>query len=118
MCKKSLSFLMLLMIAVGSMWGKTYDFQSYANSLSGNTDFTSTNNRFDDIASNDFSFDGIFGTDFGTWWFRKTGGYVGLTLKENGERRLIIYDLKKGCHINNVVMRLSLIIMNIYFLTL
>lgn len=87
---------MLLMIAVGSMWGKTYDFQSYANSLSGNTDFTSTNNRFNDIASNDFSFDGIFGTDFGTWWFRKTGGYVGLTLKENGERRLIIYDLKKG----------------------
>ena len=42
------------------------------------------------------------------------GAYVGLPVNIAG----LIYDLKKGCHINNVIMRLSLIIMNIYFLTL
>lgn len=42
------------------------------------------------------------------------GAYVGLPVNIVG----LIYDLKKGCHINNVIMRLSLIIMNIYFLIL
>lgn len=42
------------------------------------------------------------------------GTYVGLPVNLIG----LVYDLKKGCHINNVIMRLSLIAMNIYFLTL
>lgn len=45
--------------------------------------------------------------------FFNKGAYVGLPVNIIG----LFYDLKKGCHINNVVMRLSLIIMNIYFLT-
>lgn len=42
------------------------------------------------------------------------GAYIGLPVNILG----LIYDLRKGCHINNIVIRLSLIIMNIYFLTL
>lgn len=42
------------------------------------------------------------------------GAYIGLPVNVIG----LVYDLRKGCHINNVVMRLSLIIMNIYFLLL
>lgn len=42
------------------------------------------------------------------------GAYVGLPVNVIG----LFYDLKKGCHINNIIMRLSLIVMNIYFLTL
>lgn len=40
------------------------------------------------------------------------GAYIGLPVNFIG----LIYDLRKGCHINNVVMRLSLIAMNIFFL--
>lgn len=42
------------------------------------------------------------------------GAYVGLPVAIIG----LCYDLYKGCHWNNVIMRLSLIAMNIYFLTL
>jgi hypothetical protein len=42
------------------------------------------------------------------------GAYVGLPVNIIG----LFYDLRKGCHINNIIMRLSLIVMNIYFLTL
>ena len=42
------------------------------------------------------------------------GAYVGLPVNVVG----LIWDLKEECHINNVVLRLSLIVMNIYFLTL
>lgn len=42
------------------------------------------------------------------------GAYIGLPVAFFG----LIYDLRKGCHINKVVMRLSLIAMNIYFLTM
>lgn len=42
------------------------------------------------------------------------GAWVGLPVNVIG----LVYDLKKGCHINNIIMRLSLIVMNIYFLTL
>ena len=42
------------------------------------------------------------------------GAYIGLPAAIGG----LIYDLRKGCHINNVIIRLSLITMNIYFLTL
>ncbi|MDV3429610.1 MAG: hypothetical protein LIR50_21785 [Bacillota bacterium] len=42
------------------------------------------------------------------------GAYVGLSVAAGG----LIYDLHKGCHINNIIIRLSLIAMNIYFLTL
>lgn len=42
------------------------------------------------------------------------GAYVGLPVNIVG----LFYDLKKGCHFNNVIMRLSLVAMNIYFLTL
>lgn len=42
------------------------------------------------------------------------GAYVGLPVAIIG----LIYDLRKGCHINNIVMRVSLIVMNVYFLTL
>ncbi len=42
------------------------------------------------------------------------GAYVGLPVAVIG----LGYDLYKGCHWNNVVMRLSLVAMNIYFLTL
>lgn len=46
--------------------------------------------------------------------FLDKGPYVGIPVNVIG----LFYDLKQGCHINNIVMRLSLIIMNIYFLTL
>ena len=42
------------------------------------------------------------------------GAYVGLPVNVVG----LIWDLKEGGHINNVVLRLSLIVMNVYFLTL
>lgn len=42
------------------------------------------------------------------------GAYVGLPVNIIG----LSWDLKEGCHINNVIMRLALIAMNIYFLTL
>ena len=42
------------------------------------------------------------------------GAFVGLPVNVIG----LFIDLKQGCHINNVIMRLSLIVMNIYFLTL
>ena len=42
------------------------------------------------------------------------GAYVGLPVNVIG----LVYDLQKGCHVNNIVMRLSLIVMNVYFLTL
>lgn len=42
------------------------------------------------------------------------GAYVGLPVAVVG----LYYDLKQGCHWNNVVIRLSLIAMNCYFLTL
>lgn len=42
------------------------------------------------------------------------GAYVGLPVNLIG----LVYDLKKSCHINNIIMRLSLIAMNVYFLTL
>ena len=42
------------------------------------------------------------------------GAYVGLPVNVIG----LIWDLREGCHINNVVMRLALIVMNVYFLTL
>lgn len=42
------------------------------------------------------------------------GAIVGLPVALCG----LAYDLRRGCHINNVVMRLSIIAMNIYFLTL
>lgn len=42
------------------------------------------------------------------------GAYVGLPVNVIG----LVYDLRKGCHINNVVMRLALIVMNLYFLAL
>ena len=42
------------------------------------------------------------------------GAYVGLPVAGIG----LIYDLWHGCHWNNIVIRLSLIAMNIYFLTL
>lgn len=40
------------------------------------------------------------------------GAYVGLPVAVIG----LVYDLRHGCHWNNVVIRLSLIIMNLYFL--
>lgn len=40
------------------------------------------------------------------------GAYIGLPVAIIG----LIWDLRDGCHINNVIMRLSLIAMNIYFL--
>ena len=96
MFKKLLSLFVLLM-TVGSMWGKTYNFNAYAQALGTNTDLSVENNRFQDINSEAFSFDGIFGTNQGTtWWFRQSGGYVGLCNKNNGIRNLTIYDLKKG----------------------
>lgn len=42
------------------------------------------------------------------------GAYVGLPAAAIG----LILDLKRGCHFNNIIIRLSLIAMNIYFLTL
>ena len=42
------------------------------------------------------------------------GAYIGLPVNIIG----LFYDLKKGCHINNIIIRLSLIVMNIYFLML
>lgn len=42
------------------------------------------------------------------------GAYIGLPVAIIG----LIYDLWHGCHWNNVIIRLSLIAMNIYFLTL
>lgn len=42
------------------------------------------------------------------------GAYIGLPINVIG----LMYDLRKGCHINNVVIRLSLIVMNLYFLAL
>ena len=43
-----------------------------------------------------------------------SGAYVGLPVNVVG----LIWDLCTKPHINNVVMRLALIVMNIYFLTL
>ena len=40
------------------------------------------------------------------------GAYVGLPVNIIG----LILDLRKGCHFNNVIMRLALIVMNIFFL--
>ena len=40
------------------------------------------------------------------------GAYIGLPAAIIG----LCYDLIKGCHINNVIIRISLIIMNFYFL--
>ena len=42
------------------------------------------------------------------------GAYIGLPVAAIG----MLYDLRHGCHINNLIVRLSLIAMNIYFLTL
>ena len=42
------------------------------------------------------------------------GAYVGLPVNVVG----LIWDLRTKPHINNVAMRLALIVMNIYFLTL
>lgn len=42
------------------------------------------------------------------------GPYIGIPVNIIG----LLYDLKQGCHINNIIIRLSLIIMNIYFLAL
>ena len=42
------------------------------------------------------------------------GAWVGLPVNVVG----LIWDLREKPHINNVVMRLALIVMNIYFLTL
>lgn len=42
------------------------------------------------------------------------GAFVGLPVNIIG----LGLDLRDGCHINNVLMRLALIVMNIYFLTL
>lgn len=42
------------------------------------------------------------------------GPWVGLPVNIIG----LFWDLKDGCHLNNVAMRLALIVMNIYFLTL
>ena len=42
------------------------------------------------------------------------GAFVGLPVNVIG----LIWDLRTKPHINNVVMRLALIVMNIYFLTL
>ena len=42
------------------------------------------------------------------------GAWVGLPVNVIG----LIWDLREKPHINNVVMRLALIVMNIYFLTL
>ena len=42
------------------------------------------------------------------------GAYIGLPVAVCG----LIYDLRNGCHINNIIIRLSLIAMNIYFFTL
>lgn len=42
------------------------------------------------------------------------GAYVGLPVNIIG----LIWDLREKPHINNVVMRLALIVLNIYFLTL
>lgn len=42
------------------------------------------------------------------------GPYIGLPVAGIG----LAYDLWHGCHWNNIVIRLSLIAMNIYFLTL
>lgn len=41
------------------------------------------------------------------------GTYIGLPVAVLG----LAYDLWRGCHWNNIVIRLSLIAMNIYFLT-
>lgn len=46
--------------------------------------------------------------------FWNKGAYIGLPVAAIG----LVYDLRNGCHINNVVIRLSLIAMNVYFLTL
>lgn len=40
------------------------------------------------------------------------GAYVGLPVNVIG----LFYDLHKGCHISNIVMRLSLIAINVFFL--
>lgn len=42
------------------------------------------------------------------------GAWIGLPVAIGG----LVYDLWQGCHINNVVIRLALIVMNVYFLTL
>lgn len=42
------------------------------------------------------------------------GAYVGLPVNVIG----LVWDLRSKPHINNVVMRLALIVMNVYFLTL
>lgn len=42
------------------------------------------------------------------------GAWVGLPVNVVG----LIWDLREKPHINNVIMRLALIVMNIYFLTL
>lgn len=42
------------------------------------------------------------------------GAYIGLPVAIIG----LIWDLKDGCHINCVVLRLATIVVNIYFLTL
>lgn len=42
------------------------------------------------------------------------GAYIGLPVAIGG----LVYDLRHGCHINNIIIRLSLAAMNIYFLTL
>ena len=46
--------------------------------------------------------------------FFNKGAYIGLPVAVIG----LYYDLRKGCHINNIIIRLSLIAMNVYFLTL
>ena len=40
------------------------------------------------------------------------GPYIGIPVNTIG----LIWDLRQKCHINQIVMRLALIIMNIYFL--
>lgn len=42
------------------------------------------------------------------------GAYIGLPVAVIG----LIWDLREGCHINNIVMRITTAIMNIYFLTI
>lgn len=41
------------------------------------------------------------------------GPYIGIPVNIIG----LIWDLRQKCHINQIVMRLALIVMNIYFLT-
>lgn len=54
----------------------------------------------------------VFNTTAIIVWNR--GAWVGLPVNVVG----LIWDLRAKPHINNVVMRLALIVMNIYFLTL